>query len=223
MNIHELPSVLISIVYCLLILVCAYFKQVEVQSRVTTLEEVSSRATEAEAWALQAEEVRDGLTTSLGLVTEGHEWMRLHSISHIVETILDAPENATTVAEIYELARQAGFKAGYKKCLSDVNPFITGRFTDERSGFHGVDTEAAYDAAVDAYNKLSIPALDDIEKCLGAEDYVDHLRMLFDQPEEEEGTGGAKDDAGTSGVKADYVGPACLLLLSFDVNVGETM
>ncbi|KAJ0660076.1 hypothetical protein HanRHA438_Chr14g0656801 [Helianthus annuus] len=195
----------------------------ELQSRVTTLEEVSSRTTEAEAWALQAEEVRDGLTTSLGLVTEGHEWMRLHSIGHIVETILDAPENATTVAEIYERARQAGFKAGYKKCLSDVNPFITGRFTDERSGFHGVDTEAAYDAAVDAYNKLSIPALDDIEKCLGAEDYVDRLRMLFDPPEEEEGTGGATDDAGTSGVKADYVGPACLILLSFDVNVGETM
>ncbi|KAJ0468802.1 hypothetical protein HanIR_Chr14g0700791 [Helianthus annuus] len=118
MNIHELPSVLISIVYCLLILVCAYFEQAEVQSRVTTLEEVSSRATKAEAWALQAEEVRDGLTTSLGLVTEGHEWMRLHSIGHIVETILDAPENATTVAEIYERARQAGFKAGYKSALA---------------------------------------------------------------------------------------------------------
>ncbi|KAJ0946696.1 hypothetical protein HanRHA438_Chr01g0006821 [Helianthus annuus] len=38
----------------------------EVESRVTILEEVSSRATEAEARALQAEEVRDGLTTSLG-------------------------------------------------------------------------------------------------------------------------------------------------------------
>ncbi|KAJ0699965.1 hypothetical protein HanOQP8_Chr10g0362121 [Helianthus annuus] len=129
--------------------------------------------------------------------------MREHGIAHIVETILDAPENATAIAEMKERARQAGFKAGYNKCLSDVTPFVTSRLTDERSGFHGIDTEAAYITMVDAYNKLSIPALDDIEKRLEAEDYVDRLRMLFDPPEEDEGTGGAKDDAGTSGAKAD--------------------
>ncbi|KAF5782811.1 hypothetical protein HanRHA438_Chr11g0513231 [Helianthus annuus] len=40
--------------------------QAEVQNRVTIIEEVSSRATEAEVRASQAEEVRDGLTTSFG-------------------------------------------------------------------------------------------------------------------------------------------------------------
>ncbi|KAJ0717223.1 hypothetical protein HanPI659440_Chr13g0521181 [Helianthus annuus] len=127
--------------------------------------------------------------------------MREHDIAHIVETILDAPENATSVDEMNERARQAGFKAGYKKCLSDVTPFVTSRLTDERSGFHGVDTKAAYITAVDAYNKLSISALDDIEKCLEVEDYMDRLRLLFDPPEEDEGAGGAKNDAGTSGIK----------------------
>ncbi|MFS7965602.1 hypothetical protein Hanom_Chr09g00764131 [Helianthus anomalus] len=177
--------------------------QTEVQSRVTILEEVSSRTTEAEARARQAVEVRDGLTTNLGQVSTDHTWMREHVIRHIMETILDAPENATAVAEMNERARQAGFKVGYNKCLSDVNPFFADRFTDERSGFHGVDTEAAYIAAVDAENKLPLPALVDIEKCLGAEDYVDRLRMLFDPPTEDEGTGGAKDDAGTSVAKVD--------------------
>ncbi|KAF5782810.1 hypothetical protein HanRHA438_Chr11g0513221 [Helianthus annuus] len=129
--------------------------------------------------------------------------MREHGIAHIMETILDSPENATAVAEMNERTRQAGFKAGYNKCLSDVTLFVTSRLTDERSEFHGVDTEAAYIIAVDAYNKLSIPNLDDIEKCLEAEDYVDRLRLLFDPPEEDEGTGGAKNDAGTSGTKAD--------------------
>ncbi|MFS7915175.1 hypothetical protein Hanom_Chr02g00162231 [Helianthus anomalus] len=105
--------------------------------------------------------------------------MRENGIGHIMETILDAPENASAVGETNEHAHQAGFKAGYNKCLSDVNPFFNSKFTDERSGFHGVDTEAAYAAVVDAYNKLSIPALDDIEKCLEAEDYVDRLRMLL--------------------------------------------
>ncbi|KAM0016094.1 hypothetical protein Hdeb2414_s0031g00709131 [Helianthus debilis subsp. tardiflorus] len=102
-----------------------------------------------------------------------------------------------------ERARQAGFKAGYNKCLGDVNPFFTSKFTVERSRFHDVDTEASYIAVVDAHNKLSIPALDNIEKCLGAEDYVDRLHMLFDPPKEDKGAGGAKDDAGTSGAKAD--------------------
>ncbi|KAJ0496020.1 hypothetical protein HanPI659440_Chr03g0097421 [Helianthus annuus] len=181
----------------------------EVQNRVAIIEEVSSRTTEAEARARQAEEARDGLATSLSQVTADHLWMREHGIGHVstlyCETILDAPENASAVAETNERACQAGFKAGYNECLSHVNPFFKSRFTDERSGFHGVDTEAAYAVAVDAYNKLSIPALDDIEKCLEAEDYVDRLCMLLEPPEEDDGTDDAEndDDAGTSGVKAD--------------------
>ncbi|KAF5820821.1 hypothetical protein HanXRQr2_Chr01g0006581 [Helianthus annuus] len=75
---------------------------------------------------------------------------RVTILEEIVETILDAPENTTAIAETNERARQAGFKARYNKCLSDVNPFCTKKFTDERSGFHGVDTEGAYDATVDA-------------------------------------------------------------------------
>ncbi|KAJ0619382.1 hypothetical protein HanHA89_Chr02g0070751 [Helianthus annuus] len=128
--------------------------------------------------------------------------MRDHGIGHIVGTILDAPENATTVNELIDRARQAGFKAVYNECLTHVNPFFKSRFTDERSGFHGVDTEAFYAAAVDAYNNLSNSAIEDIEKCLEAEDYVDRLRLLFDRPEEEdEAASGAKDDASTSGTK----------------------
>ncbi|MFS7945602.1 hypothetical protein Hanom_Chr06g00526221 [Helianthus anomalus] len=90
-----------------------------------------------------------------------------------------------------ERARWVRFKAGYNKCLNDVNPFYGSKFTDERSGFHGVDTEAAFDAALDAYNKLSILALDRIETCVEAEDYVDHLHMLFNPVKEGEGTSGA--------------------------------
>ncbi|MFS7986802.1 hypothetical protein Hanom_Chr11g01014511 [Helianthus anomalus] len=91
------------------------------------------------------------------------------------------------------------------ECLSHVNPFYKSRFMDERSGFHGVYTKAAYAATVDAYNNLSNSAIEDIEKCLEAEDYVDSLRLLFDRQEEEDEAagGGAKNDAGTSGTKLD--------------------
>ncbi|KAM0055234.1 hypothetical protein Hdeb2414_s0006g00203691 [Helianthus debilis subsp. tardiflorus] len=39
--------------------------------------------------------------------------MRQHGIGHIVEAILDAPENVTAVNDMKERVRRAGFKAGY--------------------------------------------------------------------------------------------------------------
>ncbi|KAF5763979.1 hypothetical protein HanXRQr2_Chr15g0686671 [Helianthus annuus] len=165
--------------------------QAELKTRESILEEVTSRATEAEARARQAEEDRDGLATSLAQVTSDRAWMRQHGIGHVVEAILDAPENAVAVDNVNERARQAGFKAGYNKCLNNVNPFFASKFTDERSGFHGVDTEAAFDAAVDVYNSLTIPAIERIEACLEVDDYLDRLRILFELVKEGEGTSGA--------------------------------
>ncbi|MFS8001396.1 hypothetical protein Hanom_Chr13g01189911 [Helianthus anomalus] len=132
--------------------------------------------------------------------------MRDHGIGYIVGTILDAPENASVVNELKERAREAGFKAGYNECLNHVNPFYQSKFTDERSGFHGVDTEARHVAAINAYNSLSISAVEDIEKCLEAEDYVDSLWLLYgvlEEEEEEETAGDAKGDVGTNGTKED--------------------
>ncbi|KAF5820723.1 hypothetical protein HanXRQr2_Chr01g0005381 [Helianthus annuus] len=120
-----------------------------------------------------------------------------HGIGHIVRTVLDTPENAAVVNELKEHAREAGFKAGYNQCVAHVNSFFRSRFIDERSGFHGVDTEARYVAAVNAYNNLSLFAIGDIEQCLEAEDYVDRLRLLYEPPEKKNASG----DAGTSGTK----------------------
>ncbi|KAJ0514232.1 hypothetical protein HanHA300_Chr10g0367281 [Helianthus annuus] len=179
----------------------AAVKEAETRS-VTALKEVEAHAAKELADANadrtklnkvveELQEARDGLATSLVKVTDDHAWMRQHGIRHIVEAILDAPENATAVTDMNECARQAGFKAAYDKCLNDVNPFFISKFTDERSGFHGVDTEAAYDVAVDAYNNLSIPTLDRIDRCLEAEDYVDRLHMLFNPTKEGKGTSGS--------------------------------
>ncbi|KAM0034154.1 hypothetical protein Hdeb2414_s0016g00494171 [Helianthus debilis subsp. tardiflorus] len=178
----------------------------KVQNRVTILEEVTARATEAEARAREATEARDSLAISVDQLREDCDWMRHHGIGHIVRTILDMPENASTVNELKERAREVWFKAGYNECLNHVNPFYKSKFADERSGFHGVDTEALYVAAVNAYNNLSISAIEDVEKCLEAEDYVDRLRLLYYDPEEEEEedtAGGSKGDTGTSGTKGD--------------------
>ncbi|KAJ0576344.1 hypothetical protein HanOQP8_Chr05g0180411 [Helianthus annuus] len=97
--------------------------QAEVQSRVAILEEVTARVTDAETRARQAEEVKDGLTTSLNQLKANRDWMRDHGIGHIVGIIHDAPENAAAVNELKECVWQAGFKAGYNECLSHVNPF----------------------------------------------------------------------------------------------------
>ncbi|KAM0025627.1 hypothetical protein Hdeb2414_s0021g00576801 [Helianthus debilis subsp. tardiflorus] len=97
--------------------------KVEVQNRVTILEEVTACATEAESRAREATEARDSLTISLDQLKADRDCMRDHGIGHIVGTILDAPENASAVNELKERAQEAGFKAGYNECLSHVNPF----------------------------------------------------------------------------------------------------
>ncbi|KAF5795494.1 hypothetical protein HanRHA438_Chr08g0351721 [Helianthus annuus] len=136
-------------------------KAVEVQNRVTIIEEVTARTAEAEAQARDAAEARDSLISSLDQLKADRDWMHDHGIGHIVGTILDAPENASAINELKERAREAGFKAGYNECLNHVNPFYQSKFTDERSGFHGVDTEAWYVAVINAYNSLSISAIED--------------------------------------------------------------
>ncbi|KAJ0805672.1 hypothetical protein HanPI659440_Chr02g0080941 [Helianthus annuus] len=108
----------------------------------------------------------------------------------IVEAILDALENTAAVADVNERARQAGFKVGYYQCLNDVNLFFSSKITDERCALHGVDTKAAFDVVVDAYNSLTIPVVYQIEACLEVDYYVDHLRMLFKSRKEDEGTSG---------------------------------
>ncbi|MFS7900267.1 hypothetical protein Hanom_Chr00s103477g01804791 [Helianthus anomalus] len=100
------------------------------QNRVTITTEVTARTAEAKARAREATEARDCLTSSLEQLKVDRDWMRYHGIGHIVGTILDAPENATAVEELKLRAREAGFKAGYNRCISDMNLLFQGKFTD---------------------------------------------------------------------------------------------
>ncbi|MFS7905734.1 hypothetical protein Hanom_Chr01g00051181 [Helianthus anomalus] len=170
----------------------------EVQNCKTMLVEITARATEAEARASEAVEARDRLVSSFNQLKADRDRMRDHGIGHIVKAILDAPENAASVDLIRQRARDVGFKAGYNRCISHMNILAQGKYTDERFGFHGVDTEARLDASLASYNDMSISALEQLDKCLDAEDYVDRLRLLYGDDDEEEdeeagddGTGGA--------------------------------
>ncbi|KAF5798469.1 hypothetical protein HanXRQr2_Chr07g0293271 [Helianthus annuus] len=161
----------------------------------TAAEAVAKEAKEAESRDVKALEEANTDRNNLNKTVEGLQ---------IVRTILDTPENAAAVGELRVRAREAGFKAGYNRCISHMNLLSQGKFTDERSGFYGVDTETRLAAAVEAYNNLSLSALNDIDNCLDAKDYVDRLRLLFSNPEEEKETVGSdKGDAGTSGTKKD--------------------
>ncbi|XP_035837810.1 uncharacterized protein LOC118485608 [Helianthus annuus] len=181
--------------------------QAEVQNHVTILAEVTARATEAEARAREAAEARDSLVSSFDQLKADRDWMRDHGIGHIVKAILDAPENAAGVEQIRLRAREAGFKVGYNRCISHINVLSQGKYTDERSGFHGVDTEARLAVALAAYNDMSISALEELDKCLDAEDYVDCLWLLYgddeEEEEEEETAGDGKGGAGTCSTKKD--------------------
>ncbi|XP_021972082.1 translation initiation factor IF-2-like [Helianthus annuus] len=122
----------------------------------------------------------------------------------IVKAILDAPETVTGIDLIKQRARDASFKAGYNRCIGYINILSKGGYTDERSGFRDVDTEAFLEAACASFYDTSIAAVEELDKCLDAPDYVDRLRWLYanaDDSEEEEFAGDAKGGASTSGTK----------------------
>ncbi|XP_021985941.2 uncharacterized abhydrolase domain-containing protein DDB_G0269086-like [Helianthus annuus] len=97
------------------------------QNRVTILAKITARVAEAEAPAMEAAEARDSLTSSFEQLKADRDWMRDHGIGHIVGAILDAPENAAAIEELKQRAREAGFKAGYNRCISHMNLLSQGK------------------------------------------------------------------------------------------------
>ncbi|KAJ0959364.1 hypothetical protein HanPSC8_Chr00c155g0805311 [Helianthus annuus] len=129
------------------------------------------------------------------------EWLRTHGIARIVEAIMNAPETSSGLDLVKERAREAGFKAGFNRCIGHINVLSAGGYTDQASGFRDVDTEGRLKAAVASFYDTPLACVGELDECLEVADYVDRLRMLYPDVEEEEPAGGAGGDAGTSGTK----------------------
>ncbi|KAM0071683.1 hypothetical protein Hdeb2414_s0001g00028061 [Helianthus debilis subsp. tardiflorus] len=175
--------------------------QAEVQARDVAVTDLTARVSVAEKRADAAVEAKDALVSSFNQLEADREWMRAHGIARIVEAIMNAPETAAGVEMVRDRARDAGFKAGYNHCIGHLNVMSKGGHTDERSGFHGVDTEALLKAAEASFYDTPLACVEELDNCLEAADYVDRLRMLYPDVEEENPAGGAGGDAGTSGTK----------------------
>ncbi|KAJ0790199.1 hypothetical protein HanPI659440_Chr05g0212741 [Helianthus annuus] len=174
--------------------------QAEVQAREVAVTDLTARVSVAEERANAAVEAKDALTSSFNQLEADREWMRSHGIARIVQAIMDAPETATGLDLVKERARDAGFKAGYSRCVGHMNVMSEGGFTEERSGFRDVDTEGRHNAAVAAFYDTSLSCVEKLDECLEAADYVDRLRMLYADAEEENPVGGGQDGAGISGI-----------------------
>ncbi|KAJ0623982.1 hypothetical protein HanIR_Chr01g0038271 [Helianthus annuus] len=175
--------------------------QVEVQTREAKFADLTARVTVAEERATEAVEARDALTSSFNQLEADREWMRSRGIAHIVQAIMDAPETATGIDLIKQRARDAGFKAGYSRCIGHINVMSKGGYTEERFGFRDVDTEALLEAAVASFYDTSLSCVEKLDECLEATNYVDRMRMLYADAEEENTDGGGQDGAGTNGTK----------------------
>ncbi|KAJ0466858.1 hypothetical protein HanIR_Chr14g0676801 [Helianthus annuus] len=125
--------------------------QAEVQTREVAVTDLTARMTAAEERANVAVEARDALTSSFNQLEADREWMRRHGIAHIVQAIMDAPETAAGLDLVKQRARDAGFKAGYNRCISHMNVMSIGGVIEERSGFRHVDTEGRLNAAVASF------------------------------------------------------------------------
>ncbi|KAF5770099.1 hypothetical protein HanXRQr2_Chr14g0655691 [Helianthus annuus] len=161
--------------------------QAEVQAREVAVTDLTARVSAAEKRADAAAEAKDALVSSFNQLEAHREWLRTHGIARIVEAIMNAPETASGLDLVKERARDAGFKAG--------------GYTDQASGFRDVDTEGRLKAAVASFYDTPLACVGELDECLEVADYVDRLRMLYPDVEEEEPAGGAGGDAGTSGTK----------------------
>ncbi|KAJ0454846.1 hypothetical protein HanIR_Chr15g0744591 [Helianthus annuus] len=175
--------------------------QADVQAREVAVTDLTARVSAAEERADSAVEAKDALVSSLNQLEADREWMRSCGISRIVEAIMNAPETAAGLNLVRDRARDAGFKAGYNRCIGHLNVITKGSHTDERSGFRGVDTESHLKAAEASFYDTSLACIEELDSCLEAADYVDRLRMLYPDVEEDDAAGNARDDAGTSGTK----------------------
>uniref|UniRef100_A0A251S1L3 Uncharacterized protein n=2 Tax=Helianthus annuus TaxID=4232 RepID=A0A251S1L3_HELAN len=175
--------------------------QAEVQAREVAVTDLTARVSVAEKRTDAAVEAKDALVSSFNQLEADREWLRTHGIARIVEAIMNAPETAAGLDLVRERARDAGFKAGYNRCIGDINVLSAGGYTDKRSGFHGVDVESHLKAAEASFYDTPLACVGELDDCLEAADYVDRLRMLYPDTDEEEPAGGAGGDAGTSGTK----------------------
>ncbi|KAJ0789961.1 hypothetical protein HanPI659440_Chr05g0209541 [Helianthus annuus] len=175
--------------------------QAEVQTREVAVTDLTARVSVAEERADAAVEAKDALVSSFDQLKADREWLRTHGIARIVEAIMDAPETVAGLDLVKQRARDAGFKAGYNRCISHLNVMSIGGEIEERSGFRDVDTESLLKAAEVSFYDTSLACVEELDNCLEAADYVDRLRMLYPDAEEEDPAGGAGGDAGTSGTK----------------------
>ncbi|KAJ0802236.1 hypothetical protein HanPI659440_Chr03g0126861 [Helianthus annuus] len=175
--------------------------QAEVQAREVAVADLTARVSVAEKRADAAAEAKDALVSSFNQLEADREWLRTHGIARIVEAIMNAPETASGLDLVKERARDAGFKAGYNRCIGHINVLSAGGYTDQASGFRDVDTEGRLKAAVASFYDTPLACVGELDDCLEVADYFDRLRMLYPDVEEEEPAGGAGGDAGTSGTK----------------------
>ncbi|KAJ0836360.1 hypothetical protein HanRHA438_Chr16g0766081 [Helianthus annuus] len=175
--------------------------QADVQAREVAVTDLTARVSAAEKRVDAAAEAKDALVSSFNQLEADREWLRTHGIARIVEAIMNAPETASGLDLVKERARDAGFKAGYNRCIGHINVLSAGGYTDQASGFRDVDTEGRLKAAVASFYDTPFACVGELDDCLEVADYVDRLRMLYPDVEEEEPAGGAGGDAGTSGTK----------------------
>ncbi|KAJ0748622.1 hypothetical protein HanOQP8_Chr05g0203141 [Helianthus annuus] len=175
--------------------------QAEVQARAVAVTDLTARVSDAEKRADAAVEAKDVLVSSFNQLEADREWLRTHGIARIVEAIMNAPETSSGLDLVKERARDAGFKAGYNRCIGHINVLSAGGYTDQASGFRDVDTEGRLKAAVASFYDTPLACVGELDECLEVADYVDRLRMLYPDVEEEEPAGGVGEDAGTSGTK----------------------
>ncbi|XP_035841508.1 uncharacterized protein LOC110876787 [Helianthus annuus] len=105
--------------------------QAEVQAREVVVTDLTTRVSAAEKRADAAAEAKDALVSSFNQLEADREWLRTYGIARIVEAIMNAPKTSSGLDLVKERAREAGFKAGFNRCIGHINVLSAGGYTDQ--------------------------------------------------------------------------------------------
>ncbi|XP_035841442.1 uncharacterized protein LOC118488271 isoform X1 [Helianthus annuus] len=131
------------------------------------------------------------------LVSEA-EWMRTRGVVLVANSILNAGELDRAVAALTDSARAVGHRGGYLECAQHVEEMLGQEFDVSHCSVTD-QANAALTRAEDAYDNLTLPAMDLVMEALKKDDWCQRLKAILDPPvtvelSDEEETAG--DDGG---------------------------
>ncbi|KAF5806715.1 hypothetical protein HanRHA438_Chr05g0233851 [Helianthus annuus] len=149
--------------------------------------EVARRLSETEDKLESSETARVTAESLVEPLTNNMLWMQHNGIINVANSILNSTELDESVAKLMVTARHDGYAQGYAECSQHFTVALKVNWDTSWCATSGVDTNAAFAAAMEGFNNFRIPVMYLVTDARQHYNYVDQLKEVF--PNEAETSG----------------------------------